>query len=90
MGLDKGFGAGIVLDEISVDSGLQVGDRAEDAAADALSRHLRKEVLHGVGPRGRGRGEVKRPPRMACQPGQHFRMLVVDGLTAKKLEKIVT
>jgi hypothetical protein len=30
------FGAGIVLGEISIDGGLQVGDRVKDAAADAL------------------------------------------------------
>jgi hypothetical protein len=29
-----------VLGEITIDGSLQVGDRAEDAAADALSRHL--------------------------------------------------
>ena len=35
-GPDEGFGAGIVLGEIGIDGGLQAGDRAEDAAADAL------------------------------------------------------
>jgi len=43
-GPDEGFGAGIVLGQISVDGGLQVGDRAEDAAADARARHLGEEV----------------------------------------------
>jgi hypothetical protein len=61
-GPDEGFGAGIVLDEMSIDSGLQVGDRVKDAAADALPRHLGKEVLDGVEPRRRGRGEVERWP----------------------------
>jgi hypothetical protein len=58
-GPDEGFWAGVVLGEISIDGGLQIGDRAEDAAADALARHLGKEVLDRVEPRGRGRGEVK-------------------------------
>jgi len=31
---DKGTGVGIVLGEVSLDGGLQVGDRSEDAAAD--------------------------------------------------------
>ncbi len=75
-GPDEGFGAGIVLGEIGVDGGLQVGDRAEDAAADALPGHLGEEVLDGVEPGGRGRGEVEGPARMARQPGQHFGMLV--------------
>jgi hypothetical protein len=39
-GPDEGFGIGIVVDEISIDGSLQVGDRAEDTAADALSGHL--------------------------------------------------
>ena len=51
---DEGFGAGVVLGEISIDRDLQVGDRAEDAAADALSRHLREKVLDGVEPGGVG------------------------------------
>jgi len=38
-----------VLGEISVDGGLQVGDRAKDAAADALAGHFGKEVLDRVG-----------------------------------------
>jgi hypothetical protein len=50
-----------VLGEIGIDGGLQVGDRAEDAAADALPRHLGEEVLDCIEPGGRGRGEVERP-----------------------------
>ena len=73
---DEGFGAGIVLGEIRIDGGLQIGDRAEDAAADALPGHLGKEVLDRIEPGGRGRGEVEGPARMARQPGQHFGMLV--------------
>ena len=34
--------------EVSVDRGLQVGDRAEEAAADALPGHREKEALDGV------------------------------------------
>ena len=72
-GPDKGFGAGIVLGEISIDSGLQVDDRAEDASAAALPGYLGKEVLHRIEPGGRGRGEVERPAPMARQPSQHPR-----------------
>jgi hypothetical protein len=75
-GPDEGFEAGIVLGEISIDGGLQVGDRTEDAAADTLPGHLREEVLDGIEPGGRGRGEVEGPARMTGQPGQHFGMLV--------------
>ena len=37
-----------MLGDISIDGGLQVGDRAEETAADVLSRHLREKVLDGV------------------------------------------
>src|SRR5206468_11181584 len=60
-GPEEGFGAGVVLGEISIDGGLQVDDRAEHAVADALPRHLGEEVLDRVEPGGRGRGEVESP-----------------------------
>src|SRR5947209_19025902 len=44
-GPDERFGSGIVLGEISIDSGLQVDDRAEDASAAALPGYFGKEVL---------------------------------------------
>src|SRR5438270_13890439 len=65
----KGLGLAL-CSAIGIDSGLQVSDRAEDAAADALAGHLGKEVLHRVEPGGRGRGEVESPARMTRQPGQ--------------------
>ena len=37
-----------MLGQISVDGSLQVGDRAEDAAADALAGHVAKEVFERV------------------------------------------
>jgi hypothetical protein len=49
---DEGFGVGVVLGEISVDGGLQVGNRAKDAAADALAGDLGKEVLDCIEPGG--------------------------------------
>ena len=47
-GPDERFGIGIVLGQISVDGGLEVDDRAEDAAADALAGDLGKEVLDRI------------------------------------------
>jgi hypothetical protein len=47
---------GIVVGEIGIDRD-QVGDRAEDATADALPRHFREEVLDRVEPGGRGWGK---------------------------------
>jgi hypothetical protein len=46
---------------------LQVGDRAEDAAADTLAGHLRKERLNGIEPGGRGWGEMEDPARVVGQ-----------------------
>ena len=76
LGPDERFGAGIVVGEISIDGGLQVGDRAEDAAADALPGHLREKVLDGVEPGGRGRREMEGPTRVTRQPSQHLGMFV--------------
>ena len=74
LGPDEGFGNAVVLGEIGVDSGLQVGNRAEDTASDALPRHLGEEVFDRIEPRCRIRGEVEGPARMARQPGQHPRL----------------
>ena len=60
----------------SIHGGLQVSDRAEDTAANALSGHFGEEVLDRVEPGSRGRGEVESPARMTRQPGQHFGMLM--------------
>jgi hypothetical protein len=60
-----------VFGEIGVDGGLQIGDRAEPAAAGALARHFGEKALDGIEPGGGGRGEVEGPARMARQPRQH-------------------
>ena len=78
-----------MLDEISVDGGLQVGDRAEDTAADALPGHLGKEILDSVEPGGRGRGEVEGPTRMTAQPGQHFGMLVGGIVVEDDMDRLI-
>jgi len=65
---DERFGTIVVLSDVGVDSGLQVGDRAKDTATDALSGHLGKEVLDGVEPRGRSRGEAARLSLRATAP----------------------
>ena len=55
--------------QVAVDRGLQVGDRSEDAAADALAGHLGEEAFHGIEPGPGGWGEVEDPARMAGEPG---------------------
>ena len=42
-GPDEGVGAGIVLGQVNVDGGLEVGDRAEHATADAWRVILEKK-----------------------------------------------
>src|SRR5438309_11580074 len=90
LGPGEGFGTGIVFSEISIDGGLQVSDRAEDAAADALPGHLGKEVLHRVEPGGRGRGEVEGPARMARQPGQHFWVLMGGIVVENDMDRLAS
>src|SRR5262249_60543365 len=72
-----------------IEGRVQVDNRAEDAATDALPRHLGEEVLHRIEPGRRGRGEVKSPARMACQPGQHFRMLVGGVVVEDDVDRLV-
>src|ERR1700726_2233268 len=76
--LNKGAEVG----EIGIDGCLQLDDRAEHAAADALPGHLGEEVFARVEPGGRSRGEVETPARMARQPGQHLGMFV-SGIVVK-------
>ena len=65
-----------MLLQVAVDGGLEVGDRAEDAATDALAGQLGEEVFHGIEPGSGGRGEVEHPARVAVEPGFHFGVLV--------------
>ena len=65
-----------MLLQIAVDGGLQIGDRAEHAAPDALAGHLGEEIFHGVEPRPGGRGEVEDPARVAGKPGFDLGMLM--------------
>jgi len=58
----------IVFLQVAADRGLQVGDRSEDAAADALAGHLREEAFHGIEP-GPG-GGVKWKTQRGWRAGQ--------------------
>src|SRR6516165_1741795 len=88
LGPDKRFWVSIVLGKIGVDSGLQVDDRAEDAAADALPGHLGEEVLDRIEPRGRSRGEVEDPARMTGQPSQHLGMFVGGIVVEHRMDQL--
>src|SRR5260370_11415053 len=77
------------LGDEAVDGGLEVDDRAKDAALEAAPGEFGEEALDGIEPRARGRGEVEDEARMARQPGLDLRMLMggvvvdddVDDLT---------
>ena len=77
-----------MLGEISIDRGLQVSDRAEHAAVDALPGHFGEEILDGIEPGGPGRREVECPTRVARQPGQHFRMLVRGAVVEHRVDHL--
>src|SRR5258708_22137484 len=81
------------LGDEAVDGGLEVDDRAKDAALEAAPGEFGEEALDGIEPRARGRGEVEDEARMARQPGLDLRMLMggvvvdddVDDLTGGEL-----
>src|SRR5260370_8000655 len=81
------------LGDEAVDGGLEVDDRAKDAALEAAPGEFGEEALDGIEPGAGGRGEVEDEARMACQPGLDLRMLVggvvvdddVDDLAAGHL-----
>jgi len=73
---DKGLGFAVVLTEIAVDRGLQIDERMEDAALQPSPGERGKEALDRICPGTGGGREMKRPPRMAGQPGAHLGMLV--------------
>jgi hypothetical protein len=65
-----------VFPQVTVDRGLEVGDRAEHAAADALAGHLGEEAFHRIEPGPGGWREVKDPARVAGELGFDLGMLV--------------
>ena len=58
-----------MLVEIAVDGGLQVDDRSEDAAPEALSGEFGEEAFDGIDPGTGFRGEVEGPARVTGEPG---------------------
>ena len=56
----------VVLGDVAIDCGLEVDDRAEDAAFEPSSSECREESLHRIEPGGRGRCEVEMEPWMAA------------------------
>ena len=58
-----------MLLEVAVDGGLQVDDRSEDAAPEALAGEFGEEAFEGVEPGAGFRGEVKGPAGMPGEPG---------------------
>ena len=55
---------------------MEVLDAGEGAAADRLPGDDPEEDLDHVQPRSRGRGEVHRDSRVACEPGLHRRVFM--------------
>ena len=64
-GPDERFGFTVVLAEIAVDRGLQINQRMEDTALQASAGEGGEEALDRIGPRARGRGEMKGPARVS-------------------------
>ena len=72
-----------MLPEVSVDGGLQVDDRPEDAALEALAGEFGEEAFNGIEPGTGFRGEVEGPARVPGEPGVDLgvgvRGVVVDN-----------
>jgi hypothetical protein len=64
------------LREEAVDAGLEVDDRAEDAAFEAAFGQLGEEALDGIQPRARCRHEVEREALVPVEPCAHLGVLV--------------
>src|SRR5271169_2873402 len=84
----KGFDWALWSSEESVDGGLEVGDGSEDPAFEASLGEDGEKALVGVEPRGRRRGEVERPARMARQPFAHGWMLVGGIVVEDRMDRL--
>ena len=82
-GPDEWFGVIVVLPEVTVDCGLKVDDRSEDAAPNALAGEFGEEAFDGLEPGAGFRLEVEGPARVPGEPGFDFwvgvRGVVVDN-----------
>jgi hypothetical protein len=72
VGPDEGPGIIILSFRYQLMAALEVGDRAEYAAADALASDLGEEAFNRIEP---GGGEVEDPARVAGEPGVDLGML---------------
>ena len=73
---DEGPGVMVVLFDVAVDGGLEVGDRVEHAAFQVAAGEFGEEALDGVEPGARGRREVEGPARVPGQPSADLLVLV--------------
>lgn len=85
----KGLGLWLWLGEEAVDGGLEVDERAEDAAPEPALRELGEEALDRVQPGARGRGEVEGPARVPDQPAPHLRRLVRGVVVEDRVHRLV-
>src|SRR5690348_5913272 len=87
-GPDKGFGFAVVFAEVSVDRGLQVDQRAKDAALQSPAGERGKEGLDRIGPGAGGGCEMKRPAWMPVEPGAHLGVLVSGVIVEDSVDEL--
>ena len=85
-GPDEGVAAFVPAVDERADSGDQLFDAAEAAAADGLTRDDREEDLDHVEPAAAGRGEVQLDPGVLGQPRLHVRVLVGGVVVAHHVQ----
>src|ERR1700733_9072813 len=66
----------VVLADVAVNGGLEVGDGSEGAASEASASEGGEEAFDGIEPRRRGGSEVEDPAWMAGEPGASLGVLV--------------
>jgi len=88
-GPDERLGLIVGLGEVSIDDGLQIGDRFEDATFEPSARQLCEEALDRIRPRTRGWGEMKGEARVAGEPVAHLGVLVRSLIIEDDVDRLV-
>ena len=72
-GPHEGFGVIVGFLQEAVDGGLEIDNRAEDAAFEAAVGQLSEEALDRIEPRGRGRGVMEDKAGVSVEPSANPR-----------------
>ena len=74
--------------EVALDGGLQIDQRMETAATDALAGQYREEILDSVQTGAGCRGKMEPPARVPCKPFFDLGMLVSGVVVNHRLDQL--